>query len=195
MSACKETFRPYVDGVGEFDYDHFEGTHPELCCELETCSEYSAGRIESGEEVAFLLVDPGHIDPVTGVVTPDAFDELFRRDLSIIRTALSSVGELEYTKDLLVQRGLAKNPPQDRAIDLVSIVSAEKIRDIKLDGERALGLYDTALPLQKAHGSVIARQYVKKSKLNRKKIRADILNAMTSTIIGYQQYRNKLVSS
>lgn len=191
MPACKETFRPYVEGE-ELDYKKFENAHPDFCCELETCSDYSVGCISDEEEIAFLLVDPGHFDEVTGVVTPDAFGELFRRDLSVIRTACSTEAEIDHTKELLIQRGRDRNPPQDRSVELVSVTSARNIRGVVLDEERALGLYDTALPEQNAHASVIARQAVISTKLNRKRIRQIFHSLMTGTIIGYGDYKLKV---
>lgn len=194
MPTCQETFRPYVDDSGAFDYEAFESAHPGLCCEIEICSEHSLGCIDSVEEVAFLLIDPGHVDAVTGVVAPDAFDELFRRDLSVVRTVYSTVEELEYTKGLLVKRGMDRNPPQIRHVDLVSTVSARNLRDITLDNERVLGLYDTALPLQKAHGSVIAKQIAKSVKLNRKKLRAIVHEVMTMSVVEYSAYRERIAN-
>lgn len=191
--SCRALFEPYVRGDGEI-YAELEAKFPGHACENQTCSEFSPGPVAGDEQVIFLLVDPVHVDTERGI-TPGAFDELLRRDLSVIRRRFVSVGELRRTRQRLIDRGLEKTPPQLRMVDLACSTSVDDIRARQVDGHQAFGVYDTALPDQVAHASIFVHLSDKASKLRRKQYRSQIYELMSRIVIEYAELEKSVAAA
>lgn len=163
--------------------------HPDFVCEATKCSELSDGPVEDAEELAFLLVDPASYDPVTKIVTPDAFRELTNRDLSVLRVGIAHRVEAEETRDRLIVRGKEKNPPEIRLVDEVCVAAVSEVRSQTIEGQRVLGVYDTALDGQPAHASIFTTQQVHSAnKLGRKRVRALCYEVFSKRIISYSDF-------
>lgn len=169
--------------------------HPNFACEATRCSEFSGAPVDNSESIAFLLVDPASYDPVTKVVTPDAFRELTNRDLSVLRIGIAQRAEAEETRERLIARGREKNPPEVRLVDEVCVAAVEEVRAQSMEGQRIFGVYDTALNGQPAHASVFTTQQVHSAnKLGRKRVRALCYEIFSKSIISYSEFSASLAA-
>lgn len=178
MRRCCETFE-----LGELSGRSLQiavdERHPHFACEQESCSSHSPGIVSDLESVAFLLINPLHFDEDRRTVVPDAFQELFNRDLSLARLEHTSSAEALQTKNELIERGRERTPPQLRLIDYVCLASVESVRNACIDGDRILAVYDTALPNKKGHASMFTTKKVFESRLLRKRTRSVVHGLMS----------------
>ena len=128
---------------------------PGFSCECSSVSPYSSGTVANGEDVVRLVIHPIHYD--NGKLTATAFEDLTNYDLSVFRVQKSKRQEVEKTRNELVARGLSKNPPTVRMIDLVCRAAVSDIRQKVDSNGRMLGVYDTALESCTGHASVFSR--------------------------------------
>ena len=171
---------------------HVDEFHPNFSCEGSVCSVHSPGPVADDETLAFILIHPNHYDPVRDVVTIEAFQELTRRDLSTLRSALATKDEAISTRDDLVARGQQKIPPKERMVNEVCTASVAEIR-AQTDGERRLlGVYDTALEKVRSHASIFTRGDVFDYNLLRKKVRNRIHETFTKNRMPFNKFLDGL---
>lgn len=171
-----------------------DDTHPKFVCELEQCSPHSPGVIANDETVAFLLINPIHFDQQRNTVTPDAFNELFKRDLSVIRQSYASADEVERTRESLIERGANQIPPKTRLINEVLIADVEQLRSLELDGSRIVAVYDTALHDKPAHASLFTQPAAFKNRPLRKAIREKLHRTLTQNRLGIDEFKQSLAA-
>lgn len=141
---------------------------PKFFCENEICSSNSPGVIEDHEKLAFLLIEPIHFDDITGQISPDAFQEVTKRDLSLLREEHCNADMANSTKEAL---STARKPDQERYVEKVSITTAAQIRQTLFNECRVVGVYDTALEENQSHASVFATAQMLSDRPGRKMIR------------------------
>lgn len=165
---------------------------PEFFCENETCSSNSPGVIVEHEQLAFLLIEPIHFDDETGQISPDAFQEVTRRDLSLLREEHCNPHIANSTKQVL---STARKPEQERYIDKVSITTAAKIRQTLLNERRVVGVYDTALEENPSHASVFATAEMLSNTRGRKMIRKICHDIFSQEIQEFSEFLDRLSAS
>lgn len=165
---------------------------PLFACEAEPCSPHSPGPVSNDEEIAFLLIDPGHYDAERRTVMPDAFRELTTRDLSVVRAHLATRAEVEKTKQDLIARGADRIPPSLRSVDEVCIAKVEEVRAADPKLGRLLALYDTGLHDNPAHASIFTSSLVLTDKRMRKAARERIHGVMTKRVEAYDEFAKTL---
>jgi hypothetical protein len=161
---CCETFSSGLKGVAlQIEVDtRFPGFECEDC----SISEYSPGKVEQNEKVVFLTIHPIHFDDTTGVLSPVAFEQLTRNDLSLLRCSHAKREEFVYVLSRLVSGGSGR---VERSVERCCLVDVEAIRQAKDSNSRVFGVYDTAIKELPAHASV----FVRKDYLNDKASRLD----------------------
>lgn len=184
MSGCLECFNSGLEGDSlQIAVDE---KFPNFFCEGEQCSMHSPGPVSDDEKLIFLLTDPGSYDRATGVVSPDAFRELTRRDLSVLRLKYTNDGETEATRSKIIARGASRNPPQPRRITEVCVVETKNLRSAQINDQRIFAVYDTALPDSPSHASVFTTTGVLKEQgIKRKRVRMLCHEIFTSSILPY----------
>lgn len=192
MSSCVECF--YFSGFSGRTLQTFvDREHPKFSCEAQKCSPHSPGPVGDDEELGFLVIDPTHLDAVRRQITPDAFNELTKRDLSVIRIEKSSREEVDQTRERLIQRGLEKTPAEVRMVDEVCVSTARQIREAIIDAERAFAIYDTALEDKPGHASIFtSEKFLSAGKQLRKRLRAACHDLFRRDIIAYSDFRERL---
>ncbi len=128
---------------------------PHFTCEECSVSQHSPGRVESDEQVVFLTIHPIHYDEKTGVLSPNAFQQLTRNDLSVLRRRHATSRELNEVRATLVSRG-SKNV--ERSVEWCCVVDVSIIRQTEDAKGRTLGVYDTALEPLPSHASIFVRK-------------------------------------
>jgi hypothetical protein len=126
---------------------------PEFQCELCSVSEHSPGKIEESEKVVFLTIHPIHYDEITGTLSPIAFEQLTKNDLSVLRHTYAKQEEYERVLSSLTSRGKV-----ERSVDRCCLVDVESIREVTDGKSRVFGIYDTAIEPLPAHASVFVRK-------------------------------------
>lgn len=165
---------------------------PGFACEAESCSPFSPGPVEHGEEIGFLLINPLHYDEQRETVIPDAFQELLNRDLSVIRAKYSSKTEAQKTKDELIRRGADRIPPKLRLIEEVCISSVSSVRESIETYGQILGVFDTALEDKRGHASIFTKKEALQKGPLRKKVRERIHAVMTKRVEPFATFIEKL---
>jgi len=191
MPRCFETFCE-SGWQGQALQRLVDELHPGFTCEQEQCSPHSPGPISNTEEVAFLLIDPLHYDPQRATVLPDAFQELFNRDLSVIRLQYATLPEVNATRDELIERGKQKIPPKLRLVEEVCIGSVDDFRNSE---DRLIAAYDTALEDKPAHASLFTRASAFTDRRFRKIVREHVHAVMTRKRISFSEFEKTLTGS
>lgn len=156
---------------------------PNFACEQHVCSAHSPCRVADSEDVVFLLIDPLHYDEVRDKVVPEAFQELTKRDLSVLRRSYLTLIEAAETRQELIDRSRGT----DRKVDQVCIGRAQDIRvQVDTTGRRVMGVLDTALPEKVSHASVFTSSDVLSSRVLRKIVRERIHAVMTRAVISFE---------
>lgn len=159
MCSCLKFFSTNDWGTEKFPSE-LDEKYPDFVCETEKCSDQSPGVVRDDERLAFLLIDPIHYDQERGVIVPEAFQELTKRDLSVLRCEKATKNEATATRETLVARGRAKVPPKERLISEVCKCKVAEIRAARHADARLFAVYDTALPDCKGHASVFTSSAV-----------------------------------
>ncbi|MDF2494574.1 hypothetical protein [Sphingomonas sp.] len=159
-------------------------------CEAESISGHSPGRVEDNELLTKFIVDPIHLDPVTGVISPLAFQDATTIDLSLFREALAQDSELQAAINAIKATGASKLPPQERGIQLVMQTSAGDLRSLVFEdgSERMCMVYDTALPDKPAHASVFTPSVARKGAKQRE-VRRKLLALFSKKTVRLADYR------
>lgn len=167
--------------------------HPNFECEKESCSIFSPYPVSQDEQLAFILIDPLHYDQVRGIIAPDAFQELTRRDLSTLRVRVATPSQADAIRDQLVMRGSAVED-QSRSVNEVCFATVEDIRSAADGDGRYFAVYDTALANIPAHASIFTRSEAFENRLTRKKVRQKIHEIFTKHRVPYRQFMTSLAS-
>lgn len=150
-SSCAEVFQSGLRGR-ELQAE-IDARFPGFTCEQCSVSPFSPGPVAATEKVIFLTIHPIHYDQETGVLSPVAFEQLTKNDLSLLRTAIATANEVDAVRSKLL--GLGRVP---RSIDWCCRVEVTAIRSCLDAKGRTLGVYDTALENSRAHASVFVRK-------------------------------------
>lgn len=150
---CCEVFSSGLKGVPlQIEIDT---RFPSFECEDCSISEHSPGKVEQGEKVVFLTIHPIHFDHVTGVLSPVAFEQLTRNDLSLLRHSHAKRVEFDHVLTRLVSGG---SGTVERSVEQCCLVEVAEIRSVEDQGNRVFGIYDTAIEDLPAHASVFVRK-------------------------------------
>lgn len=159
-AECRELFASDFSGI-ELQIE-VDTRFPNFACEDCSVSEHSPAKIEPDESVAFLTIHPIHYDEKTGTLSPIAFQQLTKNDLSVLRLAYATSSEFDFVASTLATGGSGKIP---RSVERCCVVDVILIRAVKDESGRVFGVYDTAIEKQRAHASVFVRKdYLDKSK-------------------------------
>ena len=186
--SCLDLFQngQYNDRKLQIEVDQ---NFPEFLCENEKCSSKSPGIIEHEENLAFLLIEPIHFDDQTGLIAPDAFQEITNRDLSLLRKKHCTSKIASETKDKL---STARLPDQHRYIDKVCLTKAAKIREILHEDKRVMGIYDTALEDNPSHASIFTTAEMLSTKPRRRQIRRICHKLLTQEVCDFSTFAAQL---
>lgn len=188
--SCLECFQNSGKSGSELQIAVDE-SFPGFACECERCSPYSPGPVANDEDLAFILVEPVHYDPVTETISPDAFQELTRRDLSLIRLEKATQSDFDKTVETLIQ-GRADNQPK-RAVQKVCLADAASIRSVNIDGSRIFAVYDTALEHSNAHASIFTtKAAIQGDKVTRKRVRQACHSTLSKRVMPANEVRANL---
>jgi len=187
MPSCVETFSDLSIAPEDLQLA-VAARHAEFICEAERCSVFSPGPVELTETVAFFLINPLHYDDERQTVVPDAFQELFNRDLSVIRREHAGQDEVSRSRDELVARGAEKIPPKLRLIEEVCLAKVADIRAPMQGAGRVLAAYDTALESVPSHASIFTVPAALASRQLRKQVRAHVHFVMTQERVKFADF-------
>ena len=152
-AECPEVFSSGLEGVAlQIEVDT---RFPNFECEGCSISGYSPGKVEPGENVIFLTIHPIHYDDKTGVLSPVAFEQLTKNDLSLLRQVHATRDQFDDVLSALVNRGSEK---VGRSVDQCCLLSVDAIRATEDTAGRVFGVYDTAIEKLPAHASVFVRK-------------------------------------
>jgi hypothetical protein len=150
---CVEAFASGLSGVAlQIEVDT---RFPQFQCEACSVSSESPGKVEAEENVVFLTIHPIHYDDKTGVLSPIAFEQLTRNDLSLLRRDHATIDQFDHVLNRLLNGGSGKIA---RSINLCCCVSVDYIRAMNDGNGRVFGIYDTAISDLPAHASVFVRR-------------------------------------
>lgn len=166
-----------------------DNSFPEFVCESETCSSHSPGIVEDDERLAFLLIEPIHFDDQTGQISPDAFQEVTNRDLSLLREKYCTVEMAEETRALL---RIPRKPDQQRYVEKVTITTATLVRQTTIEGKRVICVYDTAIENNPSHASIFTTSEILSSGAGRKKIRRICHALFSNEIEEFADFKGRL---
>jgi hypothetical protein len=143
---------------------------PSCSCESHSVSKYSSGIVGNDEHLYRLMIDPTHFNG--DELSPFALDDALTKGLSVLRANDTSLETLlglgnKQAGEKRLYRGYLK-------------LSSALLREAKLDTQdRAICIYDTALPNQRSHADVCHVQASTKQDKNkaRERLRSAIMGA------------------
>jgi hypothetical protein len=188
MATCRALFEECGLEGAELQA-HIDRSRPDFICENETCSGHSPGAVADDEEIAFILVHPNHYDAVREKVVPAAFDELIKRDLSVLRTLYGTKQEAETIRSALAARA---QPGKPREFNEACVAPVSEVRAREIDGARAMAVYDTALPHIPAHASIFTTETVLNNRPLRLKVRSLIHEVLANRRVSFDDLLAKL---
>lgn len=191
MPTCAETFANYEE-AGFAERLAKEQVH--CACEPEHCTWKSPGPVDDGEIIMFMLINPTHFDKDTGTLAPVAFQEVHKRDLSVLREQFVDLGQINQTINEIIDRGASRVPPAERKVDYLARAKVDMIREETLDERRLFAIYDTALPAKRAHASIFADPEVYQSKASQAKARRRLHQIFSSNVISTAKIREQLLA-
>ncbi|WP_369720057.1 hypothetical protein AB8Z38_22920 [Bradyrhizobium sp. LLZ17] len=122
----------------------------DLCgCELFPMADTSPGPVADVEALHLIVSDPTDLD-ANGLLNPASLIRIDTSGLSVLRENAGDV-EFDHTITELKARSAAANKP--RSFLGVCIFSAQTVRH--QNGERLVGVYDTALPMKPHHADLV----------------------------------------
>ncbi|QGZ62118.1 hypothetical protein [Paraburkholderia acidisoli] len=129
--------------------------HPRLS-EFEnlTASRLSPGVVAGGEDLLRQVFNPLHIELDTGDLKPSAFDDASSMGLSVDREA-HRAAKATVTEGLArAEAANAREGSTPRKLHGVARLRACDVRELKTEGARCFGVYDTAIESNIAHADV-----------------------------------------
>ena len=152
-NPCKSFFKQHKDN--QSIVKELQNIGDRYDWEQLSASDHSPGVVTSDEALCRLTFNPVHIDIDTKSLKPTAFDDASNKGLSVDRQTYRTIEE-----SLAVGRLRAEAHNQSRQGSssrylwgYISIVS-NLIRTIEYEGEKALGIYDTAMLDNPAHADI-----------------------------------------
>lgn len=155
MALCDECLAAFQQYPSKGLQQHVDEHFPGFACEQCKVSDHSPGPVENHEQIVFMTVHPNHYDDQTGVLSPIAFEQLTRNDLSVLRHAHAKSEEYQSVRSMLKNGG---SNATNRAVDKCCVVPVEEVRGATDVNGRILGVYDTALPDIPSHASLFVRR-------------------------------------
>jgi hypothetical protein len=127
-----------------------------LIWETESASEHSPGPVKNDEVLCRQVMQPLHVDLESKTLRPTAFEDAANKGLSIERIQFRSVEEIMASGvERIAARANAASGARNESLFALAKLNASRVRAIVAgDGKRAFGIYDTALPENRAHGDV-----------------------------------------
>ena len=154
--SCAECRQIFASGLEGVDLQiAIDSEFPNFACEKCSISEYSPGRVQANEQVVFLTIHPIYYDEKTGVLSPIAFLQLTKSDLSVLRRRHATIAEFDDVRSKLASGGSKK---VERSVEWCCVVQVSTIRKADDANGRTLGVYDTALEPLPSHASVFVRK-------------------------------------
>ena len=128
----------------------------EGCVEWESmkASKYSPCVVKGDETLLRFIFSP-HWDRATGKPTPIAVEDVANKGLSVNRLKYAELQATHrFAQDASVAERQAAAMGRPRKLEALMWLRVAKIREVRLDEQRALGVYDTALVDNRAHADV-----------------------------------------
>lgn len=181
--SCREFFESLPTGPDSHKRAGLiSDRHPDGCCEQESVSTYSTGRVEDTEHIFRLIFSPIHIEE-DGRVKAAAFSDVEDKGLSCDRSPTSQPDATIHARGLEQvathnQNNLAK-PRQ-----YLGVVNAlcKDIRALQYDdGDKAFAIYDTAKATNPLHVDVF--QTITKSQSERKLLRKRLRDKFSQALL------------
>lgn len=122
---------------------------PNCGCESQKTSKFSPHPIANKEWIARFVFSPMHINK-KGEIKPNIISHIFNRGCSVQRETIASNDELSR----FVSDFLASDSKNERSWNRVLIATCSDLRNITIDNQKALCLYDTAEEHNPAHGEI-----------------------------------------
>jgi hypothetical protein len=180
-----------VDLAGTALQDAVFASKPLGDCESVSISGFSPGPVSDSETLTKLILHPIHVDPVTGQISPMAFQDATTLDLSLFREQMAENSEIQLAIDQIRATGASKVPPQDRLLQLVMQATAEDIRGLRFDdnNERMCFVYDTGECDKPHHASVFTPTSARKGSRQRQ-VRKKLFELFSLKIVPLESYRS-----
>lgn len=142
--------------------------------QLVTCSRMSPGPVANDETLYRQLHHPVYVDKASGELKPTAFDDVLDKGLSVERPKHCSLEDIvQHGRDRAEHyNATCSDPEKVRSLISLLRLSAEQVRELQIDGEKAIGVFDTALPELPAHADVC--MLVAKNRLNNREVRSHL---------------------
>lgn len=169
VSVLRSSFALFNSGLeGQALQVEVDTQYPDFKCEECSVSPHSPGPVITDELLIFLTIHPIHYDHETGLLSPIAFEQLTRNDLSVLRQSYSTLEQIEAVRNRLLELGAGKI---ERSISWCSVAATRKIREHSDETGRTMGVYDRALEHLSAHASVFVRKDFLHNRSSRQEVR------------------------
>lgn len=109
--------------------------------------------VSDEEEVARLIFSPHHVDTDTGEVTIAAFEDAFKRGLSVNRLKLTTENDINYSGNKKAEKDSSERNRDIKYCGYI-IGNVEKIRSVIRKEKRLFAVYNTSLPENISHADV-----------------------------------------
>jgi len=172
MNPCRDFFCAHLNDSNKVDALIQESDR--IAWEGISASEHSPEPVANGEVLCRQLVQPIHFQE-DGSINPTAFDDVMNKGLSTDRLKYRDIAESRSEGVERAERHNAEFPlkPQRELVALAKF-NVSEVRSITAmnTNDRAVAVYDTALPANPAHADVCV--VVEKTKENKRSIRSKL---------------------
>ena len=191
MTEQKPSCRKIFEGsclIGQQLQNEVYVHYPTGECEKCGVSSYSPGRVEDGELLTRLIVQPIHWDE--GKIHPLAFQEATTLELSVFREERATDGEIQTAINEIKATGETKVIPEQRLVAVVMQALAGDVRESVFPDEldRMCFVYDTATPTKPSHASIFTPSKARKGSPQRA-VRRALLELFSKRQIEIVDYR------
>lgn len=141
--------------IGKSRVAEINTASPDCGCEKYRMSEHSPNVVGDDEMLARFVFSPMHVNK-KGEIKPSIFSHVFNNGCSIQRESIATSEELiNFAKNFLIS-------DEKYSWEGVLLAKCDDIRDIKASNKnnRAVCVYDTAEPDNRAHGEMAQTQYI-----------------------------------
>ena len=142
--------------------DEINAVAKDCVCENYSMSKFSPGVVQDGEKLArFVFYPRFHLDN-KGRLKPNFFSHVATKGCSIQRETLASADELtKFVTDSLIR-------DKNQAWSGVVTSSCHATRSIRVDGivDRAVCVFDTAIPKNAAHAEICRTHHIQEADFN-----------------------------
>lgn len=119
-----------------------------------SASAHSPGVVQAEETLARMIFTP-HWDPVTNKPTPNAIEDAANKGLSVDRLLHATLAYVQRrAEEARAVELVQAEQGRVRRLESIMWLKASAVRAIQWDGKQAFGIFDTALPDNRAHADV-----------------------------------------